>query len=75
VHDNTRADERVLTITTEMLLALGPENLAFVKRIEVEGTIGYAICANDGTQLGLAPSRDVAFAAARQYDLEPVSVH
>ncbi|MEE8532323.1 MAG: DUF1150 family protein, partial [Alphaproteobacteria bacterium] len=33
------------------------------------------IHAADGTVLGVTVDRDTAFAAARQNDLEPVSVH
>jgi hypothetical protein len=35
----------------------------------------YAIYLADGTQLAIAPSREVAFAAVRQHELEPASVH
>jgi hypothetical protein len=36
---------------------------------------GFGIFAADGTGIGAAPSRELAFVAARQHDLEPVSVH
>lgn len=53
----------------------GLPQVAFVKRITVDNMVGWSIHAADGTQVGLAPSRDLAFAAIRQHDLEPVSVH
>lgn len=53
----------------------GVPDVAFVKRIEAEGAMTWSIHAADGTQMGLAPSRDLAFAAIRQHDLEPLSVH
>lgn len=53
----------------------GVPEIAFVKRIEAEGAMTWSIHAADGTQMGLAPSRDLAFAAIRQHDLEPLSVH
>lgn len=53
----------------------GVPEIAFVKRQEAEGTVTWSIHAADGTPMGLAPSRDLAFAAIRQHDLEPVSVH
>lgn len=54
----------------------GVPEVAFVKRvIDMEGAIGWSIHAADGTQMGLAPSRDLAFAAIKQHELEPVSVH
>lgn len=62
-------------MTVETLLALGGSNLAYIKQVFVDGDIGYGIHAADGTVLAIAETRDVAFAAARQHDLEPVSVH
>ena len=53
----------------------GLPQLAFIKRIMVDDAVGWSIHAADGTQVGLAPSRDLACAAVRQHELEPVSVH
>ncbi|MCR6630524.1 MAG: DUF1150 domain-containing protein [Magnetospirillum sp.] len=58
----------------------GMPDMAFVKRIafenaEGENAEGWSIHAADGTQMGLAPSREIAFAAIRQHELEPLSVH
>ncbi len=53
--------------------AWGMPELAYVKQAG-DGD-GWSIHAADGTQMGLAPNRDLAFAAIRQHDLEPVSVH
>jgi hypothetical protein len=56
--------------------AWGMPEVAFVKKIVVEGGgNGWSIHAADGSQMGLAPTRDLAFAAIRQNDLAPVSVH
>jgi hypothetical protein len=41
----------------------------------VNGVTGFSIHAADGTQIGMAPSRDIAFAAVKQHELEPVSLH
>ena len=35
----------------------------------------YSIHDASGQQIGVAPNRDLAFIAARQHELEPVSVH
>ena len=53
----------------------GLPQLAFIKRIMVDDAVGWSIHAADGTQVGLAPSRDLAFAAVRQHELEPGSGH
>jgi putative cofactor-binding repeat protein len=53
----------------------GLQDIAFIKQVTVDGTAGWGIFAADGSSIGMAPDRDVAFAAVRQHDLEPVSVH
>ena len=35
----------------------------------------YAIHDDEGRQIGVAPDRELAFKAARQHELRPVSVH
>ncbi len=62
-------------MTSQELYAWGAENVAYVAKVEANGSIAYAIHSADGTRLALAPSRDLAFAAAKQHELEPVSVH
>jgi hypothetical protein len=54
---------------------LGMEDLAYVKRVEVDGAEAFAVHAADGTQIAVMGDRDVAFAVVRQHDMEPVSVH
>lgn len=63
------------TLANEAFLALGAPTLAYVRASDINGTDGFAIHGADGRVLGIAPTRDLAFAAARQHDLEPVSVH
>jgi len=53
----------------------GVPAIAFVKHVRMGEVDGWSIHAADGTQMGVAPTRDVAFAALRQHDLEPASVH
>ncbi len=62
-------------ISLRELAVLGVQDVAFVKPVVADGVSAFAIHAADGTQIGLAPNHDVAFAAIRQHDLEPVSVH
>jgi hypothetical protein len=54
---------------------LGIDNLAYVKRVVVDGDEAFAIHAADGTQIAVLANRDVAMAVVRQHDLEPSSVH
>ena len=64
--------------------ALGAaERIVYVRAVrpdEVEGAGAqidalYGIHDIAGNRIGLAPDRDLAFAAARQNELNPVSVH
>ena len=54
---------------------LGLEDVAYVKRVVLDGTEGFAVHAADGTQMAVLPNRELAFAVIRQNDLDPVSVH
>ena len=53
----------------------GLEDVAYVKRVQINDEFGWSIHGADGVNIGLSHDRDQAFAAIRQYDLEPVSVH
>lgn len=70
--------------------ALGIDHIAYVKRVaepraastsaedaegKDAGSAAFSIHAADGTPLSTAPNRETAFAAIRQHDLEPLSVH
>ncbi len=50
-------------------------NEAYIREVFVDGSAAYGIHAPDGRLLGVAPDREIAFAAARQHQLEPLSVH
>ena len=67
--------EVLSSLPVEAFLALGAPTLAYVKASDFNGADGFAIHGSDGRVLGIAPTRELAFAAARQHDLEPVSVH
>lgn len=62
-------------MTPKAFLALGSMNVAYIKPVTIDGLTVYAIHAADGQELAVFDERDVAFVAARQNDLEPVSVH
>ena len=62
-------------ISSQDFMAFGVNDLAYIKVVDVDGSTGYAIHAADGTQLTIVPERETAFAAVRQHDLEPLSVH
>jgi hypothetical protein len=53
----------------------GFQQVAYVKRVEAEGQILWAIHGADGSQIGLGPNRETSMAAVLQHDLEPLSCH
>jgi len=59
----------------EQFAALGVDKVAYVRPALVEGQKVYAIHSADGSEIGMMAGRDVAFAAVKQHDMEPVSVH
>ena len=62
-------------LTQNDLLALGLNDIAYLKPATVDGKPVFAIHAADGSQLAYVESREVGLAAMQQYDLEPVSLH
>ncbi|MCH7942031.1 MAG: DUF1150 family protein [Proteobacteria bacterium] len=62
-------------MTSKAFLALGSMHVAYIKSVTVDGSTAYAIHAADGQELAVFGEREIAFVAARQNDLEPVSVH
>jgi hypothetical protein len=67
--------ERIRQMSARELALFGLQDLAYVKPVTVDGRNGFAICAADGTQIAVLADHDIAFATARQHDLEPLSVH
>lgn len=62
-------------ISAQDLMALGVNNVAYAKPVEVEGAPLFAVHAADGTQMAMFKSREVAEATLRRHDLELLSVH
>ena len=51
------------------------DDVAYVKPVVVDGVEAFSVHAADGAQMAIFASRDLAFAAIRQTDLDPASVH
>ena len=62
-------------ISTTDLMAMGMNDIAYVRPVEAEGRSAFAVHAADGTQMAVFADRDLAFAAVRRHDMEPFSVH
>lgn len=67
--------ENVRQLSERELGLLGMEDVAYVKRVVVDGADAFAVHAADGTQIAVLPNRALAFAVVRQHNMEPVSVH
>ena len=62
-------------ISSEAFAMLGAGDVAYVRPQAIEGRTIYLIFSAEGEQIGGYENREVAFAACRQNDLEPLSAH
>lgn len=67
--------EQLRHITPRELGLLGMQDVAYIKQVSASEARAYAVHAADGTEIAVIADRDLAFAAVRQHDLEPLSVH
>jgi hypothetical protein len=66
---------KLSTLSADAFAALGRQRFAYVKRTGAMGREVYAVHAADGSCLAQFADREVAHAALRQQDLEPLSIH
>ena len=59
----------------EAFATLGAPSLTYVKAVDVDGHTAYAMHSADGREIAVFDKRETAMVAARQHELEPVSVH
>ncbi len=62
------------TLTPEAFANMGAPQLAYISPVSTEQGQGFGIHAANGNLLAVLASRELAFAAARQHELEPVSI-
>jgi hypothetical protein len=71
--------DTTLHMPVQDFLALGLRDIAYIKPNFVQDgettSLVYEIHTADGTTVGAAESRELAFAAVRQNGLEPLSAH
>lgn len=65
----------IRNLTQEQLMRLGMADVAYVKRVVVDGETAFAIHAADGSPMALAADRDLAMAAIVQHEMRPALVH
>ena len=66
---------RLKNISAKEFALWGIQDIAYIRPVTVKGHTAYAVHAADGTQFAVMNAPDVAVAAVRQNDLEPLSVH
>ncbi|MEM7123417.1 MAG: DUF1150 family protein [Pseudomonadota bacterium] len=71
--ENTFKDA-IAAMSPEAFAKMGAPHLAYVAPVETEQGKAYGIHGADGSLLAVVESRELAFVAARQNDLEPVSI-
>ena len=59
----------------EAFASLGVADVAYIKPVTLDGESTFAIFAADGSQLAVAPSRELALLAIRSHDMEAVGLH
>jgi hypothetical protein len=64
-----------MQLSPQAFLALGLQDMAYIRPVQREGKTVIGVYAADGTELAVAESRDVAIAFIRQNDMEPLSAH
>ncbi len=67
--------ESIIQLAAQDFKTLGLEQLAYVKPVTLDGKEIFAVYAADGTEIAVMANREIACAAVRQHDLEPLSVH
>jgi hypothetical protein len=65
----------VRNMSAEQLFHLGAQDVAYVKSVGGGDEPRYVVCSAEGVEMGTFADRAVAFAAVRQNDLDPVSLH
>ncbi len=69
------AMSRLKPLSPRDFAAYGRAEMAYVKKVEMNGVTAYAVHAADGTYLQRFADRELAFAALRQHDIEPLNTH
>lgn len=67
--------EAARDISRQQLLALGLNDVAYVRDVEVDGATAFGIYAANGQQLAVMPDRETAIATAWENGLAPVTLH
>jgi len=67
--------ERLEQISNQDFLALGVNDVAYIKSVNMGGQAVFAVHAADGQQIAVMANRELAEAAIRRNEMEPLSIH
>lgn len=71
---NTRRDAILKSLSPQGFLSLGSGHVAYIRSLEVNGNVVFAVHGADGMVLTLTDTLESAVALARQNDLDPVTL-
>lgn len=67
--------ERLEQFSNQDFLALGVNDVAYIKPVVMGGQAVFAVHAADGQQIAVMANRELAEAAIRRNEMEPLSIH
>jgi len=73
--DSSQIAQFLKSMSPEAFAALGGPSLTYIRAVDVDGHTAYAMHSADGRAIAIFDRRETALVAARQHELEPVSVH
>jgi len=62
-------------ISDQEFLTLGIHDMAYIRRVDMDGDISYMVHAADGTPISSMDDKGSALAAILTNDLEPITLH
>ena len=72
---SSEPDLDIRHLTPAELQQLGMTELGYVKPVELDDGLAFAIHAADGSPMAVAPNRDLAVAAILQHEMTAALVH
>ena len=67
--------ELLRNLSSQDFLNFGAQQIAYIRRVDIDGAEAFAVHDADGTPLSVMDTMDSAVVVARYNDLEPATVH
>lgn len=72
---NSQDIARLKSISPKEFALWGIQDVAYIRSVTIDGQRAFEVHAADGTPVAVMKSLELAQAAVRQNDLEPLSIH